>query len=235
MPDKKESHRDAALPLDDVEALNDHLARNYPIDDYYERSPLPIRLIESGRLAIIRDFVGEREGMRIAEVGSGGGHVLRMFKKSKLTAIDVSDVFLDTARKNLKGYDVSFVKGEIDKLDPLPTGFDRVICTEVLEHTLDPRAILAAIHRMLAPGGRTVITVPNDPLIMRLKTMVRLTPVGWAFRKQINWGGDHLHLHQWSPAQFRELLTEHFHVLQYQAAPSAWMPIRACYLCAPKR
>ena len=220
---------------DDVEALNDHLARRYPIDDYYERSILPIRWIEGRRLAVIRAFVDEREGMRIAEVGSGGGHVLRMFRRSKLTAIDVSDVFLDTARKNLRGYDVAFIKGEIDKLIPLPTGFDRVICTEVLEHTLDPRAILAAIVRMLAPGGRAVITVPNDPLILRLKTMVRLTPVGWAMRERVNWGGDHLHLHQWTPSRFRELLAEHFHVLTYRAAPSAALPIRACFLCAPKR
>lgn len=235
MRDMNTSEDPSELPLNDVEALNDHLARNYSIDDYYERSILPIRVIESKRLAIIREFVGEREGMRIAEVGSGGGHVLRMFKKSKLTAIDVSDVFLDTARKNLSGYDVTFVKGEIDKLDPLPTGFDRVICTEVLEHTLDPRAILAAITKMLAPGGRAVITVPNDPLIMRLKTLVRLTPVGWALRKRINWGGDHLHLHQWTPSQFKKILSEQFHVLQYEAAPSSLAPIRACFLCAPKQ
>ena len=57
-----DTKNEADLPLDDVEALNDHLARNYPIDDYYDRSILPIRLIESGRLAIIRDFVGDRSG-----------------------------------------------------------------------------------------------------------------------------------------------------------------------------
>lgn len=220
---------------DDVEERNDSRARRSPIDDYYARSILPIRWTEGRRLTVIRDFVAEREGMRIAEVGSGGGHVLRMFRRSKLTAIDVSDVFLDTARKNLRGYDVTFIKGEIDKLVPLPTGFDRVICTEVLEHTLDPRAILAAIVRMLAPGGRAVITVPNDPLILRLKTMVRITPVGWAMGERVNWGGDHLPLHQWTPSGFRELLAEHFHVLAYRAAPSAALPIRAGFLCAPKR
>ena len=229
-----DSERSGELSHDDVEALNDHLARNYPIDDYYERSFLPIRMIESRRLAIIREFVNERPGMRIAEVGSGGGHVLRMFRQSKLTAIDVSSVFLDTARKNLAGCDVTFIKGEIDKMEPLPTGFDRVICTEVLEHTIDPSSILAAIARMLAPGGRAVITVPNDPLINRLKMAVRLTPLGWALRRRINWGGDHLHLHQWTPSQFRELLSERFRVLDQQVAPSVVLPIRACFLCVPR-
>src|SRR3954464_15333020 len=99
----------------DVEALNDRLAREHPIDDYYARSPLPIRMIERRRLAIIREMVGDASGKELAEVGSGGGHVLRMFPRAKITAIDVSDVFLDTARKNLAGYDSRFVKGEIDK------------------------------------------------------------------------------------------------------------------------
>ena len=48
----------------DVEALNDRLAREHPIDDYYARSALPIRWIEGRRLAIIRELVGESAGMQ---------------------------------------------------------------------------------------------------------------------------------------------------------------------------
>ena len=164
----------------DVEALNDRLATEHPIDDYYARSALPIRLIERRRLAIIREMVGDGAGQEIAEVGSGGGHVLRMFPRARLTAIDVSQVFLDTARKNLVGFDARFLKGEIDKLALPAQSFDRIICTEVLEHTVNPAAILAEIARLLRPDGVAVITVPNDPLIHRLKQIVRRTPVGWA-------------------------------------------------------
>lgn len=217
-----------------VESANDRLATNYSIDDYYARSPLPIRLIEKTRLKAIREFVGDDRGVKIAEVGSGGGHVLRMFGNAKLTAIDVSGKYLDIARKNLQGCDVEFIKGEIDKMDPIPSGFDRVICTEVLEHTRDPRAVLDAISRMLAPGGRAIITVPNDPLIIRLKRAVRITPVGWVLRNRIRWGGDEMHLHRWTPSQFRALLSEHFRVLDEKLAPSRALPIRACYLCEPK-
>jgi SAM-dependent methyltransferase len=37
---------------------------------------------------------------------------------------------------------------------------DVVVCTETLEHVLDPRAFLAEAHRCLRPGGRLVLTVP---------------------------------------------------------------------------
>lgn len=44
---------------------------------------------------------------------------------------------------------------------PFPKGsFDMVLCTQVLEHASDVAFVLAEIHRVLAPGGHLVITVP---------------------------------------------------------------------------
>jgi 2-polyprenyl-3-methyl-5-hydroxy-6-metoxy-1,4-benzoquinol methylase len=218
----------------EVEALNDRLARDYPIDDYYAKSPLPIRLIERRRLEIIREFAGDVRGLDVAEIGSGGGHVLRMFRDARLTAIDVSSVFLETAKKNLAGYDVRFIKGEVDKLDLPAASFDRVVCTEVLEHTQDPDAILATIARLLRPYGVAVITVPNDPLILRLKGAVRRSPVGWVLGDRIKWGGDEFHIHQWTPGEFERLLGRHFRVAERRSAPFDALPIRACFRCVKR-
>lgn len=218
----------------DVEELNDRLAREHPIDDYYARSIWPIRFIERRRLEIIRTMVGPHRGLEIAEVGSGGGHVLRLFPEARLTAIDVSGVFLETARRNLRGYDARFVKGELSDLALPSAAFDRVICTEVLEHTREPAAILAEIRRLLRPGGVAVITVPNDPLILRLKGAVRRTPAGWLLGDRVAWGGDEYHLHVWTPAEFEALLSPLFEVLERDAAPFNALPVRACFKCAPR-
>jgi SAM-dependent methyltransferase len=37
---------------------------------------------------------------------------------------------------------------------------DAVVCTEVLEHVVDPSAFVGEMHRCLRPGGRLLLTVP---------------------------------------------------------------------------
>lgn len=217
----------------DVESINDELAREHPIDDYYERSPWPIRYVESKRLAIIREFMGEVDGLDVLEVGSGGGHVLRMFPSARLTALDVSSVYLESARRNLSGLDVRFVKGEVEKTDWRGQQFDRVICTEVLEHTIDPDAILGAIARLLRPSGVAVITVPNDPLILRVKIALRHVRPRRLVQR-FEWGGDRYHVHSWTPGEFESLLSRHVRIVARRMAPFSAVPLRACFKCTAK-
>jgi SAM-dependent methyltransferase/uncharacterized membrane protein YbhN (UPF0104 family) len=223
-----------SLREEDVEALNDRQALENPIDEYYANAPRPIRFVEARRLAAIREMVGDVRGLEIAEIGSGGGHVLRMFPEARLTAIDVSGVYLDIARKNLAGYDVRFLKGEVDKMDLPAASFDRIICTEVLEHVVDPLAVLAAMSRLLRPSGVAVVTVPNDRLIHRLKRLAALSPLGWFGRNRLEWGGDAYHIHQWSPREFESLLSAYLRVTDRRPVPFRALPIRACFRCVPK-
>jgi ubiquinone/menaquinone biosynthesis C-methylase UbiE len=179
-------------------------------------------------------MVGDVRGLEVAEIGSGGGHVLRMFPEARLTAIDVSGVYLDIARKNLAGYEVRFLKGEVDKMDLPAASFDRIICTEVLEHVVDPPALLAAMSRLLRPSGVAVVTVPNDRLIHRLKRLAALSPFGWFGRNRVEWGGDAYHIHQWSPREFESLLSAYLGVTDRRLVPFRALPIRACFRCVPK-
>jgi ubiquinone/menaquinone biosynthesis C-methylase UbiE len=218
------------FPDDYAQRVNDELAASHSINDYYDKSLFLIRWIQQARLRIIRDMVAEAAGDRILEIGAGGGHVLKMFKQSHLTAVDVSSKFQEIARENLRGYDAQFFHGEVQNLGLPAESFDKIICTEVLEHVPEPEPVLREIGRLLKANGRAVITVPNDPMINRGKQLVRRTPIGWLIGDRLNWGGDKYHLHQWRPNEFESYLSRFLVVQRSQPAPFHGLPIHACFL-----
>lgn len=224
---------DVACPPFDVEARNDAFAVEHDIDEYYARSSVFIRWIEASRLRRIAQMVGAAAGDRILEIGCGGGHVLRLFPESELTGIDVSGRMLEKAAENLRGYRVRLLKGEAASVGLPDHGFDRIICTEVLEHVRDPEAILRAIPRLLAPNGRVVVTFPNDILIHQIKRALTRSGLDRVlFRGRTAWGGDKYHLHVWTVSEMREFLSRHLSIREEAFAPSRLLPVRCCFRCA---
>ena len=223
-----------ALPVSDVERWNDTFAREHDIDDYYARSGRLIRWVEQRRLAAIAAMVSARPEDRILEVGCGGGHILQLFPDSQLTGVDVSGEMLHKARRNLDGYNVELLKGELDELNLPQQSFDKIICSEVLEHVVSPVQILKGIRRLVRPNGRVVITFPNDHLVNGIKTLIRWSGLTILppFRR-ISWGGDHYHLHVWRVNEMRTLLSQFFDVEEDRYAPNRLIPIRCCFRCTP--
>lgn len=220
---------------EDVAALNDRFAREHDINEYYARASLPIRLIEGRRLAIIRRMVGPHENLRILEIGCGGGHVLRCFPGARLVGVDVSSVMLDKARRNLAGLDAELHLGEITEVELPQQSFDRVICTEVLEHVVEPEPILESARRLLRPDGRAVITFPNDRLIERLKRVVVRSGLSrLPALRRVSWGGEQYHLHVWTLAEMRGLVSQSFTIDEQAFAPVRALPVRCCFAARPR-
>ena len=219
----------------EVEAHNDEFARAHDINAYYNSSGFLIRSIEQKRLAIIEEMMAARRGDRILEVGCGGGHVLQRFPQAKLTGVDVSGEMLAKAEHNLAGYDYQLLKGDIADLGLADESFDGIVCTEVLEHVLEPERILEQMRRVARRGARIVVTFPNDELINRVKAAIRATRLTSLppFRR-IAWGGDHYHLHVWSVKQMRALLNDYFVVQREAFAPASALPVRACFKCVKR-
>lgn len=221
-----------AMPINDVEAWNDGFARAHDIDEYYARANPLIRWVESRRLAAIRTLLDALPQHRILEVGCGGGHVLQMFPQNDLVGVDVSGEMIRRAERNLKGFRVTLHKGELADLH-LPAGsFGRIICTEVLEHVVDPAGLLREMARLLSPEGRAVITLPNDALINGIKNLIVRSGLSrLPMFRRISWGGDQYHLHVWTPREMKALLSRHFTIARSRRIPSLLLPIRSCFLC----
>ena len=60
-----------------------------------------------------------------------------------------------------KTYDEVYVGAVEDILGELTESFDTILCYDVLEHLVDPWAVLAQVARISAPGARLHVSVPN--------------------------------------------------------------------------
>lgn len=79
--------------------------------------------------------------------------------------------------------------------------FDLVICADVIEHVPDPHQLLAYVRRMIAPGGRAIISTPDRD---RLEKATGLGPPH-----------NPRHIREWNAEEFELLLSSHgFEVLR---------------------
>lgn len=101
-------------------------------------------------------FVKQSGGL-VLDVGSGEGMI---FKESGLRPVqlDISLSRLARARR----YNDTLVCADAYAIPLSNESFDTALLIALLEHTSDPRRILTEAHRVLRPGGRLVVVIPND-------------------------------------------------------------------------
>ncbi|MEX1255498.1 MAG: class I SAM-dependent methyltransferase [Dehalococcoidia bacterium] len=113
-----------------------------------------------------------KPGARILDVGCGTGrHLLELSRYPvDLVGVDMSRedlrktwyMFLITANEQPVNATLELIVGGGEGL-PFPDGaFDRVMCTETLEHVPDDGAVLRELLRVLKPDGILVISVPDE-------------------------------------------------------------------------
>ncbi|MFE4397342.1 MULTISPECIES: methyltransferase domain-containing protein [Streptomycetaceae] len=140
-------------------------------------------------------------GSRVLEAGCGVGaqtvHLLAASPGVRLTAADLSADSLAQARSRVAAQapaaDVTWHHGDLHRL-PFPDGsFDHVFLCFVLEHLTDPAAGLAALLRVLRPGGTiTVIEGDHGSALFHPETPAARRTVDHLVRLQARAGGDGL-------------------------------------------
>ncbi|MBK9166913.1 MAG: class I SAM-dependent methyltransferase [Bryobacterales bacterium] len=96
----------------------------------------------------------------VLDVGCGGGLLLRMLHERGLRVLGL-DFALSAASAAWRHNAVPAICGTLSQA-PLPDASCSVVTMfHVLEHLYDPRAYLDTAHRLLKPGGRLVVQVPN--------------------------------------------------------------------------
>jgi SAM-dependent methyltransferase len=106
-------------------------------------------------------LLGDVAGLRVLDVGCGAGaHARELIARgARVEGLDRSPALLRIARERL-GPDVPLHEADLEQPLPLADGaFDRVLASLVLHYVEDQRAPLLELRRVLAPGGRLVLSV----------------------------------------------------------------------------
>jgi SAM-dependent methyltransferase len=111
------------------------------------------------RLAMIRAAAGDRVRGAVLENGCGVGMYLRRLNADATLAVGL-EIELPRARE-AAAQKLMVLNGAGEALPFEGEKFDLVLSHEVLEHVADDRRCLEEIARVLKPGGRLVLFVPN--------------------------------------------------------------------------
>jgi 2-polyprenyl-3-methyl-5-hydroxy-6-metoxy-1,4-benzoquinol methylase len=99
---------------------------------------------------------------RVLELGAASGHVTRglVAQQCRVTAVEYDA----SAAKDLDGLADRIIVGDLNDpatLADLPASFDVALAGDVLEHLIDPQAVVNRMAQLIVPHGRLVISLPN--------------------------------------------------------------------------
>ncbi len=133
------------------------------------------------RVAYIIEGLELERGDRILDCGCGDGFYLKTISALgpyEIVGFDLNPTSLKTARNYLT--EVPLIQGNLYRIPFKENSFNKIFCSEVLEHIPDDLQALKEIYRILKPGGKLLVTVPNhhfpffwDPINWILEKILR--------------------------------------------------------------
>jgi len=102
-----------------------------------------------------------RPGERVLDLGCGAGRFLRALAEhgARPVGVEIAEAALERARRVAPGAELHRTEPDGD-LPLADASIDLVWCSEVVEHVADTAQLLGEVRRVLAPGGRALITTP---------------------------------------------------------------------------
>jgi SAM-dependent methyltransferase len=125
-------------------------------DSRYEFKPFKY----SSHYWILNTLRGEKEPVRILDVGTASGYLGKSWRRSGhyVAGIEYDAATAEKAREYYDAFEVADVESFAF---PYRREFDYIVFADVLEHLRDPAAVLRRCLPALKDSGKIIISVPN--------------------------------------------------------------------------
>lgn len=130
--------------------------------DGYHRSKidLPVeQLKQAARLSALAKLTQGQGFGRALVIGCGRGADVTVLKAQATLALDLSWIAVRLARDEYSR--ALYLQADGTQLPFAPRTFHVVMCSEVIEHVLEPEHLVSEIARVLKPDGHLLLSTPN--------------------------------------------------------------------------
>jgi len=211
---------------------NERMVKKYDPDSFHHHPCRFVRFIERKRVKAIFELININKDDRIIEIGCGAGNVIENVTTGKLFGMDISTFILSKAKRRLNEKAHLF-QADAQYLPCKDKVFMQVICSEVLEHLLNPSSALDEIARILGKQGVAIISIPNESMINRTKSfLMRIGIFKWLLQKNGDYQEmpermeDEWHLHAFGLQEWVNLFEKFFSVTRVKKIPFSFLPLR---------
>ena len=222
----------ARIKPEEFKEWNERMINKYDPDAFHRHSHPLIRFVERKRVNTIFELLEIRSDDCVLEVGCGAGNVIERASRGRLFGVDLSSSIL-TKAKNQLNRRIHLFQGDAQNLPCKDHVFQHVICSEVLEHLLEPHSALREMRRILAPGGVATVSIPNELWINRIKwILIRLHLFRWFADSREKYEqipermDEEWHLHSLPLGEWLKMFKGSFRVTRLKRVPFPWLPLR---------
>ncbi|MBK7354674.1 methyltransferase domain-containing protein [Propionivibrio sp.] len=119
------------------------------------------------RARTVLDMLAVQPGERVLDIGCGNARDMIKLVEcgAKVVGVDISEGMVAGARQEFELHGIIGVDlqvGDATCLNFADSSFDKILCSEVIEHIPDAAKALREMCRLLKPSGRLVLSTPNS-------------------------------------------------------------------------